>query len=95
MEPGERWVRVGAPDGGSALLPARAAAEDQRAAVGRAAGGRVAFFLQTDDIKARRAAMEAEGVRFCEPIREEACGRVCVFEDLYGDRWDLIEPAEA
>lgn len=90
---GKRWVRM-APrgDGGSALLLARAANEAQLAVVGRQGGGRVWLFLHTDDFDGDYRRMQAFGVRFTEAPRHEAYGTVVVFEDLYGNRWDLIEP---
>jgi catechol 2,3-dioxygenase-like lactoylglutathione lyase family enzyme len=88
---GKRWVRVAAPDGG-ALLLARAASAEQVAAIGKVAGGRVAFFLHSKDFDRDHAQMVAAGVRFAETPREEAYGRVAVFVDLYGNRWDLIGP---
>jgi len=89
----KRWVRV-APRGaaGVALLLARAATDEQRAAVGRQTGGRVAFFLHTDDFVRDHAAMTRAGVDFVEGPRDEPYGTVGVFADLYGNRWDLIQP---
>jgi catechol 2,3-dioxygenase-like lactoylglutathione lyase family enzyme len=91
---GKRWVRVG-PQGnpGAAFLLARADTPEQDAAVGRQAGGRVGFFLVTDDFARDHAAMSARGVVFAEAPRHEAYGVVAVFLDLYGNRFDLIEPA--
>lgn len=86
----KRWVVVG-PDAGCRLLLARAVDDGQRAAVGNQAGGRVFLFLETDDFARRHAAMHAKGVRFLEAPRREDYGSVAVFEDLYGNRWDLIE----
>lgn len=91
----KRWVRVMPPGGGIALLLARADSPEQEAAIGRPAGGRVAFFLETDDFARDHAAMLAKGVRFLEEPRREHYGTVAVFEDLYGCPWDLIQPAEA
>ncbi|HEY5804820.1 MAG TPA: VOC family protein [Lysobacter sp.] len=90
---GKRWVRV-APRGaaGTALLLAEAADEDQRAHVGNQTGGRVGFLLHTDDFRRDHAAMLARGVTFIEQPRHEVYGTVAVFEDLYGNRWDLLEP---
>ena len=88
---GKRWVVVAAP-GGGALLLARGTGDEQRAAIGRQAGGRVFLFLHTDDFARDHAAWTARGVRFVEPPRDEPYGRVAVFEDLYGNRWDLIQP---
>jgi catechol 2,3-dioxygenase-like lactoylglutathione lyase family enzyme len=91
---GKRWVVVAAPGGGSRLLLAQADGAAQAAQVGRAAGGRVAYFLQTDDFARDHAAMLAHGVRFRETPRHEAYGTVAVFEDLYGNGWDLIQPVK-
>jgi catechol 2,3-dioxygenase-like lactoylglutathione lyase family enzyme len=89
----KRWVVV-APPGSreAALLLARAANDEQRAAIGKQGGGRVFLFLHTDDFARDYDAWRSRGVRFVEQPREEAYGRVAVFEDLYGNRWDLIEP---
>ena len=88
----KRWVRVAARDGGSALLLAKADGAQQERAVGQAAGGRVAFFLYTDDFARDQAAMLARGVHFREAPRHETYGTVATFEDLHGNGWDLIEP---
>ncbi|NWG93369.1 MAG: VOC family protein [Parvularculaceae bacterium] len=87
----KRWVVVAPKGGGAALLLARAADDAQRAAVGRQSGGRVFLFIETDDFDRDRAAMIAKGVKFLEPPRSEAYGKVAVFEDIYGMKWDLIE----
>jgi len=87
---GKRWVRVGG-DGGGQLLLARATWDAQLAAVGMAAGGRVAYFVHTGDFDADHARMLAAGVTFAEAPRQEAYGKVAVFADLYGNQWDLIE----
>ena len=68
---------------------------DQAAAIGQHAGGRVGYFLHTDDFAALRAQMLAAGVSFEEEPRHEPYGTVAVFRDLYGNRWDLIEPKSA
>jgi catechol 2,3-dioxygenase-like lactoylglutathione lyase family enzyme len=92
---GKRWVRVApAADSQCALLLARAANERQRERIGNQTGGRVGFFLHTDDFDRDYAAMQARGVRFVEMPRSEAYGKVVVFEDRYGNRWDLIEPRQ-
>lgn len=89
---GKRWVVVAPPGGaGAHLLLARAATPDQAAAVGRQAGGRVAFFLETDDFDRDWKAMTAAGVQFFESPRLEPYGKVAVFADLYGNRWDFIQ----
>jgi catechol 2,3-dioxygenase-like lactoylglutathione lyase family enzyme len=88
---GKRWVVVAPPGAQTALLLARADNETQRAAIGRHAGGRVGLFLHTDDFARDYPAMRAKGVRFTETPREEDYGTVAVFEDLYGNRWDLLQ----
>ena len=90
---GKRWVVVAPSGGGAALLLARAATDAQRARVGNQTGGRVAFFLATDDFSADHARLQAAGVAFTEAPREEAYGHVAVFEDVVGNRWDLVERA--
>lgn len=90
---GKRWVVVSPPGAcGAALLLARAEGEAQIARIGDQTGGRVGFFLETDDFDRDHTAMSAAGVRFLEAPRHEAYGSVAVFEDLYGNKWDLIEP---
>ncbi len=91
LDAGKRWVRVGSPAGGTSLLLARAATPEQAARVGDQTGGRVAFFLHTDDFSRDYEALRAAGVRFQREPRDESYGRVAVFEDLYGNRWDLIQ----
>lgn len=90
---GKRWVVV-APEGGkgAALLLAEASDEAQRERVGDQTGGRVGFFLETDDFARDHALFTERGVRFLEAPRHEPYGSVAVFEDLYGNKWDLIEP---
>jgi catechol 2,3-dioxygenase-like lactoylglutathione lyase family enzyme len=90
MGSGKRWVVMNA--GAMQLLLAKADGPEQIAAIGKAAGGRVAFFLNTDNFSRDHARMLAAGVKFNEPPRHEAYGSVAVFQDLYGNRWDLIEP---
>ena len=90
---GKRWVRVAPPGSDAALLLARAEGEAQRAAIGNQTGGRVGFFLQTDDFARDHAAFRAAGVAFLEDPRHEPYGTVAVFGDPFGNRWDLIEPA--
>ena len=89
----KRWVVVRPGGAGSGLLLARADGEAQRARVGDQTGGRVFLFLHTDDFARDHARMTAAGVRFVEAPREEPYGVVAVFEDLCGNRWDLIQPA--
>ncbi len=88
---GKRWVRVTPRGGDTSLLLAKAATDPQRARVGDQAGGRVWLFLETDDFARDHAAFCAAGVHFREAPRYEAYGKVAVFEDLYGNGWDLIQ----
>lgn len=92
MGGGKRWVVV-APsrDRGAALLLARAVNDKQSAAIGNQAGGRVFLFMHTDDCRRDHAEWGARGVKFLEQPREEAYGTVVVFEDLCGNKWDLIQ----
>jgi catechol 2,3-dioxygenase-like lactoylglutathione lyase family enzyme len=89
---GKRWVTVAPPGAGARLLLARADGPVQAAAVGNQTGGRVALFLETEDFARDHAAFTAAGVRFLEAPRHEPYGSVAVFEDLHGNKWDLIEP---
>jgi catechol 2,3-dioxygenase-like lactoylglutathione lyase family enzyme len=93
MGRGKRWVVV-APDATSqtGILLARAVDDAQQATTGAQAGGRVAFFLHTDDFEGAYARMRASGVTFCEEPRHETYGSVVVFEDISGNRWDLMQP---
>ena len=95
-KPGKRWVRV-APKGapGPALLLAQAANAQQQAAIGQQGGGRVFLFLETDDFWGDYQRMQAYGVHFCEQPRDEPYGTVVVFEDISGNRWDLLQRAAA
>jgi len=89
----KRWVVVGPADGSAAaLLLARASTDEQRSRIGNQTGGRVGFFLNTDDFWRDHAAMTARGVEFLETPREEVYATVAVFRDLYGNTWDLLEP---
>jgi catechol 2,3-dioxygenase-like lactoylglutathione lyase family enzyme len=92
-QPGKRWVVV-APRGGTGarLLLARADGPKQETRIGDQTGGRVFLFLETDDFDRDHSAMKANGIRFLEEPRREAYGTVAVFEDLYGNKWDLLEP---
>ena len=92
MGGGKRWVVVTPQGSQGGLLLAKAAGEVQAARVGDQTGGRVGFFLHTDDFAADHARMTAAGVRFLEAPRQEPYATVAVFEDLYGNRWDLLQP---
>lgn len=89
----KRWVEVAPPGAETGLLLAQAADAAQRQRVGDQAGGRVAFFLHTDDFAGDHRRMLDAGVRFLEAPRHEPYGTVAVFEDPFGNRWDLLEPA--
>lgn len=91
LSPEKRWVRVAPQGSNNGLLLARAATPKQQAQVGKQAGGRVAFFLYTDDFWSYYDTLQDNGVRFTEAPRQESYGMVVVFLDLYGNRWDLIE----
>jgi catechol 2,3-dioxygenase-like lactoylglutathione lyase family enzyme len=89
----KRWVVVGPSESASSLLLARAADDVQRQAIGNQSGGRVLLFLETDDLARDYAIYTQRGVRFLEPPRTETYGIVAVFTDLYGNKWDLIQPS--
>lgn len=91
-EQDKRWVVVAPPGSqGTSLLLARASKEDQVSRIGNQTGGRVFLFLSTDDFWRDYRAMRAQGIRFVREPREEPYGIVCVFEDLYGNLWDLVQ----
>jgi hypothetical protein len=90
----KRWVVVAPPGSrGTSLLLARASTPEQERFVGNQAGGRVFLFLSTDDFWRDYDAMVSRGVRFVRPPSEKPYGVVAVFEDLYGNRWDLVQYA--
>ncbi len=88
----KRWVVVRPPGAVTGLLLARADGPDQEAAVGAQFAGRVGMFLRVDDFDATYARMTAAGVEFAGEPREEPYGRVVVFVDIAGNRWDLLGP---
>jgi catechol 2,3-dioxygenase-like lactoylglutathione lyase family enzyme len=90
---GDRWVVVTPSGGGPGIRLAKATDDRQKQALGAQAGGRVLIVLNTDDLARDHAAFKARGVVFLEEPRTEPYGQVAVFADLYGNRWDLIEPA--
>ncbi|MAC79467.1 MAG: extradiol dioxygenase [Rhodobacteraceae bacterium] len=92
---GKRWVRIAPPSGETEILLARAVGDRQRAAIGEQGGGRVWLFLQTEDFDADYRRLQAEGVVFETGPRQEPYGRVAVWSDPWGNRWDLIEYAHA
>ncbi|MEP3431314.1 MAG: VOC family protein [Roseibium sp.] len=94
LSPAKRWVLV-APKGSTEtrILLAKADGPDQTAAIGNQTGGRVALFLTTDDFDRDYESMTGKGVQFLEAPRSEPYGKVAVFQDPFGNKWDLIEPA--
>ncbi|MEO1746827.1 MAG: VOC family protein, partial [Pseudomonadota bacterium] len=90
---GKRWVRVAPQGAQTALLLAKADGPQQQAAIGNQTGGRVGFFLQTDDFERDHDVFKGRGVVFIEAPRHETYGIVAVFADPFGNLWDLIEPA--
>ena len=88
----KRWVTVTPPGGGAKIVLARADTDLQRAAIGLQGGGRVWLFLQTDDFDRDYRRMQAAAVLFEEDPRDEPYGRVAVWRDPFGNRWDLIGP---
>jgi catechol 2,3-dioxygenase-like lactoylglutathione lyase family enzyme len=88
----KRWVVVRPPGAATGILLARADGPAQEAAVGDQFAGRVGFFLRVDDFDAARERMVAAGVTFASPPRDEPYGRVAVFRDIAGNKWDLLGP---
>ncbi len=92
LQDAKRWVVVAPPGNrGTSLLLARAATPEQQRCIGNQTGGRVFLFLHTDDFWRDYHTLKARGVVFTEEPREEAYGTVVVFEDLYGNKWDLVQ----
>jgi catechol 2,3-dioxygenase-like lactoylglutathione lyase family enzyme len=90
---GKRWVVVAPPESdATSLLLAKASTSEQETRIGNQTGGRVFLFLHTTDFWRDYAEMKARGVQFAEVPREEAYGTVAVFKDLYGNKWDLLQP---
>ena len=95
-EQNKRWVLVAPPGSlGTNVLLAKAATDEQGSFVGNQTGGRVSFFLGTDDFWRDYHAMRSAGVKFVREPKSESHGTVAVFEDLYGNRWDLLERKSA
>jgi len=90
---GKRWVVI-EDEAGRSLLLAKAKKPEELAAVGNQHGGRVGFFLETDDFEAALTRLKSAGSSLDEEPRHEVYGTVMVFRDIYGNRWDLIEPAK-
>jgi uncharacterized glyoxalase superfamily protein PhnB len=93
MSPEKRWVVVAPSNDGARILLAKAATDQQRAAIGNSTGGRVGFFLYTTNFDETYKNYKARGIEFIEQPRQEAYGQVVVFKDKYGNKWDLIESA--
>jgi uncharacterized glyoxalase superfamily protein PhnB len=91
MTPEKRWVVVAPSNDGAKILLARAATDQQRAAIGNSTGGRVGFFMYTTNFDETYKNYKARGIEFVEQPRQEAYGQVVVFKDKYGNKWDLIE----
>lgn len=91
ISPAKRWVRVGPKGAQTGLLLARADSALQHASTGAQTGGRVSFFLKTDDFMRDYSEMQKRGVTFLETPRHEAYGIVAVFEDPFGNKWDLLQ----
>jgi len=88
----KRWILVSPPGSrGTSLLLARASTPEEASRIGNQTGGRVFLFLHTDDFSRDYQEMQARGVKFVKAPREEAYGTVAVFQDLYGNKWDLLE----
>lgn len=91
---GKRWVVLKPGKEGAALVLAKATTDTQKTAVGNQTGGRVGFFLATDDFARDHKGFLEKGVKFLEQPRTMPYGTVAVFEDLYGNTWDFIEPVK-
>ena len=91
----KRWVVVRPPNGVTGLLLAQADGDEQTSVIGNQTGGRVGFFLRVDDFAATFGRMENAGVEFLTTPRDEPYGKVVVFRDLFGNRWDLLGPRPA
>ena len=88
----KRWVVVRPPEAATGLLLVQADGEDQAVVIGKQVAGRVGFFLQVEDFEAAYARMASAGVRFLTAPRTESYGRVAVFLDIAGNKWDLLGP---
>jgi uncharacterized glyoxalase superfamily protein PhnB len=91
MTPEKRWVVVAPGKDGAKILLAKAANDQQRAAIGNSTGGRVGFFMYTTNFNETYETYSSRGIEFIETPRQEAYGQVVVFKDKYGNKWDLIE----
>jgi uncharacterized glyoxalase superfamily protein PhnB len=91
LTPDKRWVVISPSAHGARILLAKASNSQQTAAIGNSTGGRVGFFLYTDDFQTTYQSYLACGIEFIETPRNESFGQVVVFKDKYGNKWDLIE----
>ena len=91
MTPEKRWVVVAPSKEGARILLAKAANDEQRLAIGNSTGGRVGFFMYTTEFTETYENYKARGIEFVEQPRQETYGRVVVFKDRFGNKWDLIE----
>jgi uncharacterized glyoxalase superfamily protein PhnB len=91
LSPEKRWVVVAPSEKGARILLARAATPEQKSAIGNSTGGRVGFFLYTDNFEDTYQLFHSRGIEFTENPRTESFGQVVVFKDKYGNKWDLIE----
>lgn len=92
MNEHKRWVRIAPPGSNTSLLLGKATTDEQEQAIGNQTGGRVFLFMHTDDLDSYYEQLIAGGVKIVRAPSVESFGKVCVFEDLYGNLWDLIEP---
>jgi catechol 2,3-dioxygenase-like lactoylglutathione lyase family enzyme len=91
LTPEKRWVVVAPGERGGKILLAQASGDAQISAIGNSTGGRVAFFLYTDNFDETYESYLARNIEFTETPRNESFGKVVVFKDIYGNKWDLIE----
>ena len=91
LSPEKRWVVVAPSLQGAKILLAKAATDQQKAAIGNSTGGRVGYFLYTTNFSETYETYKSRGIEFIEQPRQEAYGKVVVFKDKYGNKWDLIE----
>lgn len=91
LSPEKRWVVIAPSSSGAKILLAKASGAQQIAAIGNSTGGRVGYFLYTDDFTQTYENYLSRGIEFTETPRSETFGQVVVFKDKYGNKWDLIE----
>jgi uncharacterized glyoxalase superfamily protein PhnB len=91
LTPDKRWVVIAPSSEGARILLAKANNQEQKNAIGNSTGGRVGFFLYTDNFQSSYEIFRSKGIEFTETPRNETFGQVVVFKDKYGNKWDLIE----